>query len=256
MRFRVAIPARYASTRLPGKPLRIIAGRPMIEYVYHQSTASGAEEVVIATDDPRIRTAAEAFGAKVCMTAAEHRSGTDRIAELAERLGWADDTIVVNVQADEPLIPPDLIYQAAADLSSHPEAGIATVSTPIQSGREIFDVNVVKVVTDSRGYALYFSRAPIPFHRKEFGDGDARSSVPADAHYSRHLGLYAYRTATLKQLSRLPPSMLELTESLEQLRALWNGIRIHVKEIAGTLPLSVDTERDLARVEAYLAEST
>lgn len=254
-RFKVAIPARYASTRLPGKPLRTIAGRPMIEYVYRQALASGAEEVLIATDDSRIRAVAEEFGAAVCMTATEHLSGTDRLAEVAEQRGWMDEEIVVNLQGDEPLMPPELIRQVAADLDDHPQAGIATACARIDSVQEVFDSDVVKVVTDARGYALYFSRAPIPYHRDEFKAGDRVSWLPAGSDYFRHIGLYAYRVAVLRSFPRLSSCMLERTESLEQLRALWCGIRIHVREVPQVPPPGIDTEQDLARVEAYLAMS-
>lgn len=250
--FRVAIPARYASSRLPGKPLRLLAGRPMIEHVYRQALASGAQEVVIATDDSRILTAAVSFGAEACMTAPTHASGTDRLAEVAERRGWPDDAIVVNLQGDEPLMPPALLRQVAAGLAAHPVAGIATACSRIVQVAELFDPHVVKVVMDAQGYALYFSRAPIPYHRQAFPDGGPPAAIPSGADYFRHIGLYAYRVAVLRRYPQLPPAMLEVTESLEQLRALWNGIRIRVEEAAEAPPLGVDTEADLARVEAYL----
>lgn len=253
IRFKVGIPARYASTRLPGKPLRSIAGRPMIEHVYRQALASGAEETVIATDDARIQKVAEEFGATVCMTSAEHPSGTDRLAEVATLRGWQEDDIVVNLQGDEPLMPPELISQVAADLERYPQAGIATICTRIQHPREVFDSHVIKVVMDAQGYALYFSRAPIPYHREEFQAGAAVSALPVDVQHFRHIGLYAYRVAVLTEFPRLSACMLEHSESLEQLRALWNGIRIHVREVSQAPPLGVDTEQDLARVEAYLA---
>ncbi|MDQ2696086.1 MAG: 3-deoxy-manno-octulosonate cytidylyltransferase [Pseudomonadota bacterium] len=248
--FRVAIPARYASTRLPGKPLLAIAGRPMIEHVHRRALASGAREVVIATDDPRIRDAAEGFGATVCMTDAGHASGTDRLAEVAQRLNWPDEAIVVNLQGDEPLMPPPLLAQVARGLEEHPEAGIATVATPLHDRREVFDPNVVKVVLDAQGYALYFSRAPIPYHRDAFARGG--DALPEGALYLRHIGLYAYRAEILRRYPRLPPCMPERAESLEQLRALWNGIRIHVLVTDAAPPVGVDTPADLARVEAVL----
>ncbi len=252
--FKVAIPARYASTRLPGKPLRLIAGRPMIEHVYRKAMASGAQEVVIATDDSRIAGIAKGFGAQVCMTAATHASGTDRLAEVAEQRQWEDEDIVVNLQGDEPLMPPALIRQVAEALDRHGDAGIATVCTRILSAHEVFDPHVVKVVKDAKGYALYFSRAPIPYHRDEFfGNGDALPAMPASSDYFRHIGLYGYRTAVLRLYPALPPCMLELTESLEQLRALWNGIRIYVEEAVTAPPMGVDTEQDLARVASRLA---
>ena len=251
--FRVAIPARYGSTRLPGKPLRLIAGRTMIEHVFHKARASGASDVVIATDDARIAEVAEGFGARVCMTAEDHVSGTDRLAEVVETLGWADDDIVVNLQGDEPLMPPVLLHQVAAGLSGHRDAGIATLCTPIHSAHEVFDPHIVKVVMDSRGYALYFSRAPIPYHRDEFFAGG--DELPSDSDYFRHIGLYAYRVAVLRRYPSMPPCMLERTESLEQLRALWNGIRIYVREAVEVPPMGVDTATDLERTQAWLAAS-
>lgn len=247
--FRVAIPARYASTRLPGKPLRLLAGRPLIEHVHRRALASGALEVVIATDDPRIRAVAEGFGATVCMTSPTHASGTDRLAEVAARLGWPDDAVVVNAQGDEPGLPPALIRQVALGLAAHPDAGIATACVRIGEAAEIFDPNAVKVTRDAQGYALYFSRAPIPWHREAFrgGGGAALAELPADKVWFRHIGLYAYRVAVLRRYPELTPAPAEQAESLEQLRALWHGIRIHVVEaVEAPLP-GVDTEADLAR---------
>jgi 3-deoxy-manno-octulosonate cytidylyltransferase (CMP-KDO synthetase) len=255
-RFRVAIPARYASTRLPGKPLRQIAGRSLIEHVYRRARASGALEVVIATDDVRIQEIANSFGATVCMTSPHHRSGTDRLAEVAAQLNWPDDAIVVNVQGDEPQMPPALIRQVAAGLEAHPDAGIATVCAPIDDPTELFNSNVVKVVRDMRDYALYFSRAPIPWHREEFGTGGEQlNSLPEGGAWFRHIGLYAYRVAVLASYPRLTSAMIEQAESLEQLRALWHGIRIYVAEAIEIPPPGVDTETDLARVATQLASS-
>lgn len=254
--FRVAIPARYASTRLPGKPLRRLAGRTLLEHVYRRASASGALEVVIATDDPRIRDAAEGFGATVCMTSSEHLSGTDRLAEVAARHGWPDEVIVVNVQGDEPQMPPALIRQAAQALAAHPAAGIATACARIERAAEAFDPNVVKVVRDREGFALYFSRAPVPWHREAFAGGSATSGgLPSEPSWFRHIGLYAYRVAVLREFPRLEPAMVERAEALEQLRALWHGIRIYVAEAALVPPPGVDTEADLARVEAEWADS-
>jgi 3-deoxy-manno-octulosonate cytidylyltransferase (CMP-KDO synthetase) len=248
--FRVAIPARYASTRLPGKPLRLLAGRPLIEHVYERALASGAMEVVIATDDPRIREVAEGFGANVCLTAPDHPSGTDRLAEVATQLGWPAEAIVVNVQGDEPHLPPALIQQVAAGLATHPDAGIATVCARLQEAAELFDPNVVKVVRDAGDYALYFSRAPIPWHREAFVAGRGKAGELPEGTWFRHIGLYAYRAAVLTRYPSLSPAPAECIESLEQLRALWHGIRIYAPEAVETPLPGVDTEADLARAEA------
>lgn len=239
--FIAVIPARYASTRLPGKPLKDIAGKPMIEWVYRQTVESGASDVIVATDDERIVTACRAFGAPVEMTSKEHTSGTDRIAELARRFAWDDDQIVVNVQGDEPLISPVCIAQTARLLGWHPEATIATLMTPLESEAEFRDPNFGKVVTDKDGWALYFSRAPIPWPR----DG----GMPA---VMRHIGLYAYRAGGLRAISAAPPCELEQVEKLEQLRALWLGHRIIVERAAEPPAPAVDTEDDLAKIRRYL----
>ena len=253
-RFRVAIPARYASTRLPGKPLRRLAGRPLLQHVYQQALVSGALEVVIATDDFRIRDVAKGFGAVVCMTAPEHPSGTDRLAEVVDRHGWPDDDIIVNLQGDEPQMPASLVRQVAAALEAHPEAGIATACTPIRRLDEVFDPNVVKVVRDALGDASYFSRAPIPWHREAFATGGSGlAELPGDGTvYYRHIGIYAYRVAALRRYPHLAPAPSERAESLEQLRALWHGIRVHVIEAAEAPPPGIDTEADLVRVAAEL----
>ena len=251
LNFRVAIPARYAATRFPGKPLIDLAGLPMIQRVYRQGVASGAEEVVIATDDERVRAVAEGFGASVVMTATEHRTGTDRLAEMVDILAWRDDQIVVNLQGDEPLMSPALIRQVARGLEEHPDAGIATVCHRLHSIQEVLDPNIVKVVMDAHGYALYFSRAPIPYQRDEtfFKEHD---QLPDKAYYFRHIGLYAYRVGVLRRYPKLAPCEIEQAEVLEQLRALWNGIRIHVQETLDIPPIGVDVPGDIARVEAYL----
>ncbi|MBL3526957.1 MAG: 3-deoxy-manno-octulosonate cytidylyltransferase [gamma proteobacterium endosymbiont of Lamellibrachia anaximandri] len=251
MDFKVVIPARYSSVRLPGKPLREIAGRPMIQHVYERARESGADEVVIATDDERIRQTAKAFGAEVCMTAAHHRSGSDRIAEVVEQLRWAADAIVVNLQGDEPTMPASLIDQVAADMQSHELAGVTTLSAPIESHEMLFDPHVVKVVTDIEGYALYFSRAPIPWHRDEFLEG--RESLPSTVAFSRHIGLYAYRAGYLKQFVSWAHAPLEQAESLEQLRVLWHGGKIHVSQATEAAGHGVDTEDDLKRVDEVLS---
>jgi 3-deoxy-manno-octulosonate cytidylyltransferase (CMP-KDO synthetase) len=239
--FIVVIPARYASTRLPGKPLADIAGRPMIEWVYRQACASGAGEVIVATDDERIAAACRGFGAAVELTATEHPSGTDRIAELARRFAWPDSQIVVNVQGDEPLLPPAAIAQTARLLAEHPDAAVATLMTPLASNEEFHDPNFAKVVTDRDGWALYFSRAPIPWHR----DGGAVRA-------QRHIGLYAYRAASLRQITAAPACPLEEAERLEQLRVLWLGLRIIVAESVAPASPHVDTEQDLRKIRALL----
>ena len=247
--FKVVIPARYASTRLPGKPLLILAGKPMLQYVYEQSLESGAADVTIATDDERIVQAAEGFGATVCMTATTHTSGTERLAEVATTLGWNDDDIVVNVQGDEPLIPAALIHQVAEGLARHDTAPVATLAYPIHSSEEETDAHIVKVVLDKQGYALYFSRAPIPYHRDV-------ATIGALGEALRHIGLYAYRAGFLKHYADLEPSPLESVEKLEQLRVLWHGMKIHVG-IAAEIPgHGVDTQEDLQRVEALLTRNS
>ena len=248
--FRVVIPARYASSRLPGKLLMGIAGKPMLQWVHERSCAAGAGEVLIATDDERIAAAARAFGAQAVMTGA-HSSGTDRIAEVARSRGWAEQDIVVNVQGDEPLMPPALIGQVAGLLSGQPQADIATLASPIESLEELLDPNVVKVVTDAHGMALYFSRAPIPWNR----DG-ARGRLDSQSDCGgarRHRGIYAYRVAALLRLAQLPPGALEEREKLEQLRALEHGMRIYVGEACEQPGPDVNTLADLQRVNALLA---
>lgn len=248
MRFTVLIPARFGSSRFPGKPLARIAGRPMIEHVHAAAAASGASKVVVATDDERIASACRAFGAEAVMTSAGHASGTDRLAEAAARLGLADDEVVVNLQGDEPLLPPTLLVEAAATLDGEVKAPMGTLATPVTESREAFDPNVVKVVSDADGYALYFSRAPIPWWRDAYGGADP---LPADGTL-RHLGIYAYRVAFLRQYPGLPVSPLERLESLEQLRVIWNGYRIRIA-VASTVPgPGVDTPEDIERVEAAL----
>lgn len=252
MAFRVVIPARYASVRLPGKPLVNICGQPMLHWVHQIAVQSGAAEVVIATDDERIVAAAEGFGARVQMTSPTHASGTDRIAEVALARGWKGGDIVVNLQGDEPLMPPELLQQVAELLSAHPRAEIATLATRIGSVDSFKDLNCVKVVTDLAGRALYFSRAPIPWGRDTAPAGLASQRGYTGAR--RHVGLYAYRIGALRRLSLLPPSPLERLEKLEQLRALENGMEIRVGD-AKVLPgPAVDTEQDLALVNSLKAE--
>ena len=250
LNFKVVIPARYGSTRLPGKPLLEIAGRPMIRHVVERAAASGADEVVVATDDQRIVDAVRDFGGEACMTGDQHRSGTDRIAEVAEQLGWDDDTIVVNVQGDEPGMPSSLIDQVAGDLAAHHPAGMATLAHTIGDMRTLFDPHAVKMVVDGDGYALYFSRAPIPWHRDEFSRQEG--PVPEGVSFLRHIGLYAYRVGFLKRFVAWPHAPLEEAESLEQLRVLWHGERIHVSEAMEEPVPGIDTADDLRRVEALI----
>lgn len=250
MMFCVVIPARYASTRLPGKPLRDIAGKPMIQHVYERAVQSGATEVVIATDDERIRQVAADFGALVCMTAAHHPTGTDRLAEVARLRGYTHQHIIVNLQGDEPLMPPALIRQVAENLQSHPQASAATLCQRITLSAELFDPHLVKVVMDKRGYALYFSRAAIPWDREAFMQ--TTGELPARSEHYRHIGLYAYRAEFLQDYVQWPPCIIEQTESLEQLRILWNGHTLHVAEALENPGISIDTPDDLARVQQLL----
>ncbi len=251
MAFKVVIPARYASTRLPGKPLREIAGRPMIRHVHDRACESGAEEVIIATDDERVAEAAVEFGAEVAMTRADHQSGTDRIAEVVQQREWDPATIIVNLQGDEPCMPPVLIDQVAADMAAYREAGMSTLASPIRMRAHLFDPHVVKVVLDEEGFALYFSRAPVPWHRDEFMSGDA--PLPANVTFLRHIGLYAYRAGFLAQYVDWPPAPIEMAEALEQLRVLWHGGRIHVALAAEEPGHGVDNPADLKRAEAMLS---
>lgn len=250
--FHVVVPARYASTRLPGKPLLPLLGRPMIQWVYERAARSAARRVIIATDDERIVEAARAFGAATMLTASTHNSGTDRIAEVARREGWGQSDIVVNVQGDEPLMPERLIGQVAELLSDHPAADVATLATPLESVASLLDQNVVKVVTDVQQRALYFSRAPIPWAR----DGAPAGFASQRSHTlaRRHLGIYAYRVAALLRMAALPPSPLEQLEKLEQLRALEHGMDIRVADALALPGQDVNTLADVALVEAALRE--
>lgn len=248
--FTVVIPARYASTRLPGKPLQDIAGKPMVQHVWEQAKKSAAERVVVATDDARIVEACQAFGAEVVLTRVDHNSGTDRLAEVATHLGLAADAIVVNVQGDEPLIPPLIIDQVAANLARNPQAAIATLAEPIEVVQALFNPNVVKVITDQNGLALTFSRAPLPWARDAFAQD--RDTLPSGIPYRRHIGIYAYRAGFLHDFVSWGPCWLEEGESLEQLRALWHGVRIHVADALEAPPTGVDTAEDLERVRRLL----
>jgi len=250
--FRVVIPARYGSTRLPGKALLNIGGKPMIQWVYERARASRAREVLIATDDLLIVSAAHSFGGETVMTAHTHESGTDRIAEVARIRGWAESDIVVNVQGDEPVIPPALIDQVASLLESHPSAQIATLATPVTSLEEFLDPNAVKVVTDIAGRALYFSRAPIPWERD--GAPAGLGSQTSHAGARRHGGIYDYRVRGPLRMASLKRTALEQHEKLEQLRALENGLEIRVADSVEPPGPDVNTAADLERVTTLLAK--
>lgn len=254
MSYVVVIPARFASTRLPGKPLLDIAGKPMIQHVYERACESRASRVVIATDDPRIKSAAHGFGAEVAMTDKNHVSGTDRLEEVARTLGFQDDEIIVNVQGDEPLIPPRLIDQVADNLARQTDASISTLCERIEDIESVFNPNVVKVVYDHRGMAHYFSRAPIPWARDAFADPTKRDVLPVHTEYHRHIGLYGYRVSLLRDFVRWSPAPLEVSESLEQLRALWHGANIHVAVASEKPAAGVDTPDDLERLRKLMEE--
>lgn len=256
MKFTVVIPARYASTRLPAKPLKDIAGKPMIQWVYEQALLSEASQVVIATDDQRIADVVEGFGGKYCMTSDKHESGTDRLQEVADQLGLDDTDIVVNVQGDEPLIPPSVINQVALNLANAQGASVATLSEPIHDKADFLNPNVVKVVADKNGLALYFSRSSMPWPRDEFAKGVEAAALPESSLFQRHIGIYAYRVSLLNQFVEWPVAPIESLECLEQLRVLWNGHRIHVQEAVEAVPGGVDTEEDLQRVREYLAAAS
>ncbi len=251
MTFTVLIPARFASTRLPGKPLLDIAGKPMVVRVAERSRQSGAERVVIATDDERIRAAAAQHGIEAVLTRGNHATGTDRLAEAAVQLRLDDRAIAVNVQGDEPLLEPALIRAVADELRSHADASMATACHAIEDPEEGFNPNVVKVVLDHAGYALYFSRATIPWARDAFAV--TRNKLPRGLPLYRHYGLYAYRVGFLRHYPSLAPAQIERFEALEQLRALWHGHRIVVRVSQGTPAPGVDTQEDLDRVRALYA---
>ncbi|HBR99144.1 MAG TPA: 3-deoxy-manno-octulosonate cytidylyltransferase [Gammaproteobacteria bacterium] len=242
--FTIVIPARYASSRFPGKPLAKICGQPMLWHVYQRALEAAAREVIVATDDERIADAAAGFGADVCMTSADCPSGTDRIAEVAAAKGWSEETIVVNLQGDEPLTPATVVHQVANNLYSQSRAGIATLCSPIEREVDFHDPNVVKVLFDTDGRALYFSRAPIPFDR------NAKPGQPVVAW--RHIGIYAYRVAFLQQWTHMAGGQLEGLEKLEQLRALQNGVYIHVAEAAEVPSHGIDTPQQLQELEEQM----
>jgi len=253
MNFIVIIPARYASSRLPGKPLLSIAGKPMIQHVYERAVDSGAAEVIIATDDTRIHDVAIEFGATVALTSAEHPSGSDRLAEVVEQQGFAGNQIIVNLQGDEPLMPPALIRQVADNLHQHTQASVSTLCERIRSAKDLFDTNIVKVVTDKDSMALTFSRAPIPWNRDVFSV--STESLPQDSCHYRHIGLYAYRAEFISRYVSWPPCVLEQMESLEQLRVLWQGFKIHVAVAMESPGHGVDTESDLKHAEQLMLKS-
>ena len=247
--FRVIIPARYASSRLPGKPLLEIDGKPMIMHVIERAQESAAQEIIVATDDKRIAEVVKSTAVTLCMTRTDHATGTDRLAEVVSRLGWSDDSIVVNLQGDEPQMPPTLLTQVFDALQHHPMASMATLCTPITSAAELFDANVVKVVTNAQDFASYFSRAVVPWQRDWFNQ-HGTPSLPEGVSYLRHLGIYAYRAGFLRRFATWSASPLEIAESLEQLRALWHGEKIHVSLADVLPPAGIDTADDLARVRA------
>jgi 3-deoxy-manno-octulosonate cytidylyltransferase (CMP-KDO synthetase) len=248
--FKVVIPARMRSTRLPGKMLADIAGKPLVAWVAERAKQSGADDVVIATDHKEIADKVAALGWRVCTTSVAHETGTDRLAEAVTLLGLQDSEIVVNVQGDEPLVDPALIRKVAAELALRPQASIATAVHPIAKAAEFFDPNVVKVVIDTDGYAQYFSRAPIPFARDAFAK--SRESLPENFPALRHIGIYAYRVSYLREYSSLSPTAAERFEALEQLRALGHGHRIAVTFWNEPMEPGVDTQEDLERVRRKL----
>ncbi|CAK4068511.1 3-deoxy-manno-octulosonate cytidylyltransferase [Vibrio sp. 16] len=248
MSFTVVIPARYQSTRLPGKPLADIGGKPMIQWVYEQAIQAGAENVIIATDDKRVESAVQGFGGQVCMTSPNHESGTERLAEVVELMAIPDDHIVVNVQGDEPLIPPSIIRQVADNLANC-SAPMATLAVEIEDEAEVFNPNAVKVLTDKDGYAMYFSRATIPWDRDSFANENKEIKQPL----MRHIGIYAYRAGFINTYINWQPTALEKIECLEQLRVLWYGEKIHVEVAKESPAAGVDTPEDLQVVRELIA---
>ncbi len=249
--YKIVIPARFGSSRLPGKPLIDLAGKPMIQHVYERALATGVQDVVIATDDDRIFATAQEFGAQVVMTRKDHENGTERIAEVARALNWQDTDVVVNLQGDEPLIPRSLIDLTAQGLLQNENAGMSSLCTPITDAADAFDPNVVKAVLDNNGFALYFSRAPIPWDRDLYKNGD--SKVTKKSAVYRHIGMYGYRVSFLKQYQKMEATPLEQAECLEQLRALGYGVKIHMSVIDQAPGHGVDTLEDAKRVEALLS---
>lgn len=243
MSFVAIIPARYASTRLPGKPLKDINGKPMIVHVLERARESGAERIIVATDNQAVADAVVAAGGEVCMTSPHHQSGTERLAEVIEKCAFSDETVIVNVQGDEPMIPPVIIRQVAENVVTS-RAGMATLAVPVTTAEEAFNPNAVKVVMDAEGYALYFSRAPVPWDRERF----MRSRDEIGSHFLRHIGIYGYRAGFIRRYVSWPASPLEQIEMLEQLRVLWHGEKIHVAVAREVPGVGVDTPEDLERV--------
>lgn len=250
--YRIVIPARYASERLPGKVLLKLAGKPMLQHVWQRATESSARSVVIATDDERIMIAASSFGAEVVLTRSDHRSGSDRIAECADRLDWPDDQLVVNLQGDEPLMPANCLDQVAALLNASPDCEVASLYWPISVTEEVRNPNAVKVVTALDGHAMYFSRSPIPYER---ADTDIGAAIATGKCWKRHLGIYAYRLSALRRFTALPPTPLETSERLEQLRIMEQGGRIAMAQASEFIPAGIDTEQDLERVRQLMSSN-
>lgn len=250
MDFTVIIPARYASTRLPRKPLLDILGKPMIQHVWEKAQQAGAKRVIVATDHPEIEQTVKNFGGEVCLTSDKHNSGTERLAEVIEKMAINDDEIIVNIQGDEPLIPPVIVAQVAENLDRH-HVNFATLAVKLTSKEELLNPNVVKTLTDTNGMALYFSRSPIPFPRDHFATLD--DEFVAQQNYLRHIGIYAYRAGFVKRYVAWQPTALEQLESLEQLRALWYGEKIHLDLAKQAPQVGVDTAEDLERVRQILA---
>jgi len=245
------IPARYASTRLPGKPLLDIGGKPMLLRVYQQALKADVDRVIIATDDNRIFKSMTDLGCDICMTSSEHQSGTDRLAEMVTKMQLADDDIVINVQGDEPLIPPEVVNQVADLLLHNPQAVMSTLSTAITDEHSLSDPNVVKVISNKSGEAIYFSRAMIPWDRSQ-----NINISNLNSQYQRHIGIYGYRANFIKQFTLWEPCELELIESLEQLRVLWHGEKIQIAEAVSVPPEGVDTEDDLIKIRTLFPNKT
>ncbi len=259
MSFIVVIPARFESSRLPGKVLADIAGKPMIQWVVEKAQASGASQVIVATDNDEVATVVKSIGVEVCITRSDHQSGTERLAEVMDKYQFSPDQVIVNVQGDEPFIPPENIAQVADNLASQNKARMATLAHAIHTTEEAFNPNAVKVLCDHQGYALYFSRACIPYNRDKFLGKSVEAlsqntNIDLGDHYLRHIGIYAYRAGFINDYVKWPASQLEQIESLEQLRVLWQGEKIHVAKAKAQLPVEgVDTAEDLAKARAFAA---